>query len=291
MSSDDTFPVSYFPIPTQRQFERNAELIRGKPYERYFNGDLKLRREVLPALKRAMSPADALAPENVNALLEPGYHAVENGFCELSDGSAYVASHVPFPRATGEMYAWWFWWHSVEPPRYTLWYPYNHIAARPVNRDVLTAPGLTHEQRYVGTTHHVDEYIGAELLRISIRFLDPAELGFDTRRFAEAGIVGHACARVGLRDLPLEAVTMVHLARKTSQGIEQRSRYWIGHNVKLRAFGTKLPMDRIGVALGTKRRMAGKRVAYEQLLHDQTEFTHLASFLPELWTEFGRGRA
>lgn len=290
MSADDTFPVSYFPVPTQRQFEKNAELIRGKPYERYFNGDLKLRREVLPALKRAMSPADALATENVNALLDAGYHTVENGFCELADGSAYVASRVPFPRATGEMYAWWFWWHAVEAARYTLWYPYNHIVARPADPTVLSAPGLTHEQRYVGTTHHVDEYIGHELLRITIRFLDPSELGFDTRRFGEAGIVGHACARVSLRDVPLEVVTMVHLARKTADGFEQRSRYWIGHDVKLRAFGRKLPIDKVGAALGTKRRMAGVRVAYEQLLHDQIEFTHLSSFLPELWAEFGRGK-
>jgi 2,4-diacetylphloroglucinol hydrolase len=176
----------------------------------------------------------------------------------------------------------------VEPARYTLWYPYNHIAAHPLDRDVLTRPGLTHEQRYVGNIHHVDEYIGSELLRIAIRFLDPAELGFDTARFAEAGIVGHACARVSLRDAPLEVVTMVHLARATSDGLEQRSRYWIGHDVKLRFFGATLTVDRIGAALGTKRRMAGERVAYEQLLHDQIEFTHLASFLPELWNEFGR---
>jgi hypothetical protein len=81
---------------------------------------------------------------------------------------------------------------------------------------------------------------------------------------------------------------MVHLARATSEGIEQRSRYWIGHDVKLRLFGARLPVDWIGAALGIKRRMAGERVAYEQLLHDQIEFTHLASFLPELWREFGQ---
>jgi hypothetical protein len=285
---DDTFPVSYFPVPTQRQFEHNSLQIRGKPYERYFSGALRLRRDVLPALRRPMDRADALSPDDVNALLDPGYHRVENGFCELPDGAGYVASRVPFPRATGEMYAWWFWWHSVESARYTLWYPYNHIAARPVNRDVLTKPGLTHEQRYVGSTHHVEEYIGAELVRIAIRFLDPAELGFDTTRFGESGIVGHACARVSLRDLPLEVVTMVHLARATPDGIEQRSRYWIGHDARLRLFGTTLAVDRIGAALGIKRRMAGERIAYEQLLHDQIEFTQLATFLPELWSEFGR---
>jgi hypothetical protein len=36
-----------------------------------------------------------------------------------------------------------------------------------------------------------------------------------------------------------------------------------------------------------RRRLAGARVGYEQLLHDQIEFTHLATFLPELYAEFG----
>lgn len=286
--SDATVPVTYYPVPTQRQFEKNRELVRGKPYAKYFDGDLVLRTEVLPMLSASMSPSDALAFENVNALLDPGYHSVENGWCEMPDGSAYVASRVPFPGATGEMYSWWFWWHAVEAARYTLWYPHNHIVARPRTPETLTAPGLTHEQRYIGTAHDVDEYIGPELLHITIRFVDPADLGFDTKRFAEAGIVGHACARVGLRGTPLEAVTMVHLARRTADGIEQRSRYWIGHDVRMNVLGAKLPVDTVGSALGLKRKMAGARVAYEQFLHDQIEFTHLASFLPDIYAEFGR---
>jgi len=71
-------------------------------------------------------------------------------------------------------------------------------------------------------------------------------VGLDAGRFAEAGVVGHACARVSLRPLDVEAVTMVHLARRTDRGLEQ-------------------------------------------LLHDQIEFTHLATFLPALHGEFGEG--
>jgi hypothetical protein len=282
-----TSPVTYFPVATQRQFAMNRERIRGKPYERYFHGNLRLNDEVLPALRAPMDASDALQPRDVNALLDAGYHRVENGFCELGDGSAYVASRVPFPGCSGEMYRWWFWWHSVEPERYTLWYPYNHVSVRPRDRAVLTKPGLTDEQRYVGTTHDVVEYIGPDRLAISIRFVDPSELGFDTARFPEAGIVGHACARVVLRPLGVEAVTMVHLVRKTDDGIEQRSRYWIGHDVRLRLLGG-LPVDPVATALGMKRRMAGERVAYEQLLHDQIEFTHLGGFLPALYGEFAR---
>ena len=74
------------------------------------------------------------------------------------------------------MFQWWFWWHSVEPARYTLWYPYSHISADPVDREVLTAPGLTHEQRYIGNTHRMTECIGERHVQISISFVDPAEL-------------------------------------------------------------------------------------------------------------------
>jgi len=193
MESPHPNRVTYFPTATQGLFKRNEESIRGKPYEHYFNGDIWLHDEAMSAIAAPMDTRFALPVDTagLNSLLDPGYHEVENGYCELPDGSAYVASLVPFPRCNGEMFKWWFWWHSVEAQRYTLWYPYNHIAASPVDRSVLYSDDLTHEQRYVGTTHLVDEYIGAKRVKVSIQFVDPAELGFDTTRFPEAGIVGH----------------------------------------------------------------------------------------------------
>jgi hypothetical protein len=163
------------------------------------------------------------------------------------------------------------------------------IRGKPYDPGVLTRPGLTDEQRYVGTTHEVVEYIGPERMDIRIRFVDPSEVGLDASRFEASGIVAHACARVQLARVGIEAVTMIHLARETDDGIEQRSRYWIGQDAKLRILGGSLGVDRIGSALGIKRRMAGERVGYEQLLHDQIEFTHLAGFLADLFREF-KGR-
>jgi 2,4-diacetylphloroglucinol hydrolase len=279
-------PVTYFPVPTQAQFRKNQQRIQSKPYARYFDGDMWISEDVLPALAAPMEARDVLRPEDADKLLDRGYHSVENGYCELPDGGAYVTSRVPLPGVTGEMYSWWFWWHAVESERYTLWYPYNHVEVKPQAPDVLTRPGLSDEQRYVGTTHHVDEYIGPDFLRVAIRFLDPSELGLDTRRFAEAGIVGHACARVGVLGTGVESVTMIHLARETDDGIEQRSRYWIGHDPRLQTPLGRIPLER--VASNTlRRKLAGARVGYEQLLHDQIEFTHLGTFLPELYREFG----
>jgi len=279
-------PVTYFPVPTQAQFARNRELIQGKPYARFFNGDMWISSDVLPALSAPMDVRHVLPPEHADALVEKGYHAVENGYCELPNGSAYVASKVALPGVTGEMYSWWFWWHAVESARYTLWYPHNHVGVKPQTPELLARPGLTHAQRYINTTHHVDEYIGPDFLRVAIRFVDPSELGIDTSRFAQAGIVGHACARVGLLGSGVEAVTMIHLARETDDGIEQRSRYWIGHDPRLATPLGRVPLERIA-SNKLRRKLAGARVGYEQLLHDQIEFTHLATFLPELYAEFG----
>jgi hypothetical protein len=286
-------PVTHYPTGNRRQFALNRERVQGKPYAKYFNGELWLHDEVVTAIREPMRTAEALdlTPDGLSTLLEPGYHEVENGFCELPDGTSYVASRVPFPGCTGEMFQWWFWWHSVEPARYALWYPYSHISANPVDRDVLTAPGLTHEQRYVGNTHLVTERIGSRLVRISIRFVDPAELGFDTSRFAEAGIVAHACAEVSLLRPEVSATTMVHLARRTESGFELRSRYWNGQRMSLNLGSLSLPLDGVLSTLGLKRRFVGESLAHDQLLHDQIEWTHLASFLADIYGEFGTQEA
>jgi 2,4-diacetylphloroglucinol hydrolase len=54
--------------------------------------------------------------------------------------------------------------------------------------------------------------------------------------------------------------------------------------------GRDIDLDRPTAALGIKRRIAGARLGYEQMLHDQIEFTHLAGFLADIYREFGRAR-
>lgn len=285
-------PVTFFPVETQRLFARNRDAMRGKPYAHYFDGDLWLHDEALEALRAPMPVEHALphTAEGFDRLLDPGELPGEIGFCELPNGAAYVASRVPFPGCTGEMLSWWFWWHAVEPARYTLWYPFNHARAVSLSPERLTAPGLTHAQRYIGTTQRVCEYIGPKKVDILIDFVDPAELGMDTSRFARAGIVAHACAHVRSHRPRARIVTMLHLARATADGFELRSRYWIGDDVRLEAFGASVPLGWLLDRTPVRRRLAGASIAYEQLLHDQIEFTHLSTFLPRIYAEFGRAR-
>jgi len=282
-------PVTYYPVATQRALERNRERVRGKPYAHYFDPKMYLREEVLPALQAPMDPRHAIStsPADLNSLLASGHHAVETGYCGLPDGSAYTASLTHFPGCTPEMLGWWMWWHSVEAERYTLWYPWCHVSVKRDDLAEALAPGLSHEQRFIGSTHVIREFIGAECMDILIRFVDPAELGFDTARFAEAGIKGHACGHVYFQRPRLRVATMVHLVRDTEDGFELRSRYWMADRVSLQLGPVSIPLDGAARLTGAKHRLAGARLGYEQLLHDQTEFTHLAGFLAAIYREFG----
>ncbi|WP_460062478.1 DAPG hydrolase family protein [Streptomyces sp. YKOK-I1] len=264
------YPVTYYPVVTQELFRSNAERIKDKPYAKYFSGDMRLREEVLPYLKEALDPADTLSsgPEDLNTLLDPGYHRREMGFGLTESGHPYVAGLNRFPGCTAEMFTWWMWWHSVESERYSLWHPYCHVQAVPRNQDVLTQPGLTDFERIVGNTHDIVEYLGSQRMELVANFVDPAELGLDTSRFKEAGYHAYACAAI-------EGGVMIHLARDTDDGFEVRSRFIFDRG------GPGIDAD------DEAGRAFGHGIAYELFVHLQSEFTHLSTFLADLYGEFG----
>jgi hypothetical protein len=287
--TDHFIPVTYYPVETQKVRTLNAERIKGTALQPFFDDRIELAQDVLPALQKPLRIEDALqpTPKELNRLLEPGYLPGESGYCAFPDGTGYAASLTRFPGCTPAMFRWWFWWHSFAAERYSLWFPWNHVSIRRDDGWKETAPGLTDEQRYIGSTHHITEYIGPHRLDIDIIFVDPSELGFATGRFAAAGIAGHACGEVYLQNPRLHIGTMVHLIRETDDGFELRSRYWLAHKVKLSVLGHGLDLDRVAGVLGIKKLLSGPGLAYEQLVHDQIEFTHLARILPAVYAEFG----
>jgi 2,4-diacetylphloroglucinol hydrolase len=285
-------PVTYIPPEMQRQLEHNRGAVRGKPYERFFDPRVELRAEIVETLTGGpIDRADVLgtSADELNRLLQPGYLPGETGYCALADGTAYAASLTHFPGCTAEMIEWWFWWHSVEAERYMLWFPHSHVYALAQKREVLSAPGLSSRERYMGNTHRIREWHGSRRSDIYIRFIEPAEIGFDTERFPKSGIIADACGIVSLQRPRVEIALMVHLCRETSDGFELRSRYWMGDRARLLLPGIALDVGRVTSALGIKKRMLGERMAYEQLVHDQIEFTHLAGLLPAVHAEFGSG--
>ena len=114
-------------------------------------------------------------------------------------------------------------------------------------------------------------------------------MGFDETKLNDQGEVV-VCARIGVPGTPVRGGWLCHQVRPVAGGIEMRSRMWLGGD---------------NGALGSNPGLISKglirllRPVIHQFLPDPTdllvhnaqEMSHLASFLPKLYVEFGSAGA
>jgi DAPG hydrolase PhiG domain len=235
------------------------------------------------AARAGLQPAaQAIALVETNRLLAPGYLSMETGYARMDNGMMYVAALTDMPGVTGEMIDWWFAWHDTDKA-YTLWHPRDHIEAvwkHPVDRS------LPLREQYIGNTSQIKEYIGSTLEHLNV-FFQPPERYFDTTRFANSGIATAVCARGGQRLENVWTAHLIHLIRKTEQGVEMRSRFWLG-DVDASPKGAlgKLLTPLMNTATMRKRNIAD-HIGRDLMLHCAEEMHHLAGILPELYRRFG----
>ncbi|KAL8362895.1 hypothetical protein RB601_008923 [Gaeumannomyces tritici] len=285
-------PLTHYPLAGQAVLERNARRLAGKPYARYLNRSLEMYSDAAEALQAPMPRSGVLLLADAGRLLEAGHHAHENGWCGLADGAAYAASLTRFPE------------------RYALWYPHAHIrvtlasssssSSSGPGRDRLAAMAdrtAPHVRKWLGRTHRVEELLGERRVSAHLRFVDPARYGLPWDRLRAAGYEAAVCAEVRDGWEPrLKVGDVVHLWRRLAPaeggGLELRSRYWLGTGVRLDLplVRVAVPLDRVAGLLGLKAARGGARTAYDMFLHDQSEFTNLASFLPQIYGDFLAGR-
>ncbi|MFI1004411.1 DAPG hydrolase family protein [Streptomyces galbus] len=288
------------PIPASYAYEARylgyRQDDKAKPYAKYFRADTwPVQDHIRDVLVAGMAPTEyAYGIQDAARIMSlPGHHKMETGWTRVP-GGFMIAVLTDMPGVTGEMWDWWFGWHSTETARYKLWYPDAHRFSA-LGEDRSADRTLTDRQRYIGNVSYVDEYVGGTLQRLAIRFTDPTRLGFD-----EPG-PGHAviCARVGLSQYPLAQGWLIHQVRPTTDGAEMRSRFFLNdtqvldlpdHSVPGR--GATLLTKRTARKLGNSalprlgRRALGPTFGQDLLYHCAAEMNHLAAFLPELHEEF-----
>jgi hypothetical protein len=252
-----------------------------KPYARFLDPDIApLPDHIRCALDRGPLP-EPLLPTLGDAApsLFGQTAAIENGFTLAADGAVTVAARTDLPGVTPAMIDWWFGWHSDSPERYKLWHPLAHVHAA-----WLSPPpqGTSGRARYIGYTSIVDEYIGSGMLRMAIRFVGPASLGFTDPSLDDPEQATIVCARTGLGDLPVDVGYLAHYVRRTDRGSEMRSRFWFGGSY----------MAGRNSALGTTMARAARLFmrsteadARALLVHCAEEMQHLGRFLPALYGE------
>lgn len=230
-----------------------------------------------------MNPKLAKTPyEMTKMLLQPGYMEGEYGYCTMEDGAGYLAVNNKFPGVTLNMIKWWFAWHPLESIRYKIWNPYCHpyAAIADVDREKIQNPDIPIEDKIADVVHFVCEDIGAGLQDIVIHFRPVEEIGFTKEELAAAhayAVGGYGLVENREGEKGKTPAIMIHYFRETEDGIESRTRFWLGYRViqgkmvKILPPGVRVP-DFVAKGLA---------------LHNVEEYSHLASILPDVYKEFG----
>jgi hypothetical protein len=257
----------------------------GKPYARYWQPEMgPMQEQVCRALLHGVEASELGFPATeADQLLEPGTLPLENGFTRLANGQVFVAVQTRMPGVTSEMIDWWFGWHPMESQRYKLWHPRAHMLNR-AERMVGDDPTLSDREKYLHNSNYVTEYIGDDLIDITITFSDASEF-FDVSRFGAARVGTAICGTVGFQKAPVTFGLLIHLIRETPDGCEMRSRFWLG-NIAFE----RIPAAGLLSKLAGSRFVAQRVVPIEQgrdmVVHCAMEMNHLASFLPALYADY-----
>lgn len=245
------------------------------PHAKFYN---EIIRPIPELVKKASKKSEkqGLWFENVRHLHNAGYHDLENGYVVNSDGSLHVAVLTPMPNVSPEMWDWWFGWHSCEDSRYKLWHPKAHQSA-------VWADGRD-EVAYINRTSNIEEYIGKKLEKAAIQFKSPLELGFSEYHIVDKTKAVYICARLGYSNFPLDFGWLVHQIRKTEEGAEMRSRFWMGG--KHIAIRSENIFTKIASKALQKLVKLPEQQAKDLMTHCSEEMNHLAAILPDLYTEF-----
>ncbi len=259
--------------------------LEGKAYARHWNPEMgPLQEQVRSALEQGPEAGELGFPvSDADQLLEPGYLPLETGFTRLPNGQVFVAVLTRMPGVSAAMIDWWFGWHYLESQRYKLWHPRAHIS-NAAERMVSDDPGLSDREKYLHNPNFVTEYVGDELLHITIAFSEASDY-FDVSRFQAAGVGTAICGTVSPRNVPLSGGVLIHLIRETGDGCEMRSRFWLGR-IEFRNLPGAGILNRIAGSRFVAKRTTSLAQGRDLVVHCAAEMNHLAGFLPELYADY-----
>ena len=258
---------------------------QSKAYAKFYRNPAPPDPSHLAMMEAPCDPSKAIYPEQMNDLLNPGNLDIEIGWCNLPNGAGFVANRNVYRNVTAEMIDWWFAWHPLDGLRYRIWHPPQHagIALSPEDRGRILNSSLPIAQKNWGVTHHVTEDCNCGLENIDITFLSPREFGFDMARWREpyastfVGGFGWSSPANPKGHVIKAPSLMCHIFRKIPDGLEHRTRFWMGYRLSQGKPELVLPP---GISVPV--------IAVQGLArHNVQEFSNLGVLLPEIYAEFG----
>ncbi len=209
---------------------------------------------------------------DTSGILDDGYSGFETGVHRQPNGVYRVRALTRMPDVKADMVRWWFADYMQTTAHYKRWHPTAHVWMDWENKK----PG-----KIIGASHLVHEYIGEDLSKLRIQFVEPEEFLGPLDERDDRFIV---CARVGMLDEPINVTTMCHIVRDTEWGAEMRSVFWLGHVAK--RDGNELVFS-IEALLGNswlaRRILVDETLAVDLMTHAIQEMGNLSDFLPGLY--------
>jgi len=203
------------------------------------------------------------------------YTQMESGVYRQGNGIYRVKALTRMPKVKAHMVRWWFVDYMQTSEHYKMWHPSAHVWMDWENK----VPG-----KIIGASHLVDEYIQQDMSKLRIQFVDPAEFLDDYEEQDGRFVI---CARVGLREEPINMTSMCHVVRDTLFGAEMRSHFWLGHIAKRDGNNDEV-FSMVGLLGNTallRMLVLNEELAVSLMKHAIQEMGNLADFLPDLYQQ------
>ena len=209
---------------------------------------------------------------DTSGILADGYTEFETGVHRQPNGVYRVRALTRMPNVKAEMVRWWFADYMQTTEHYKRWHPTDHVWMAWENKK----PG-----ERIGASHLVHEYIGGNLSKLRIQFVDSEEF-LGPMESREDQLV--LCARAGFLEEPLNVSSMCHIVRDTEWGAEMRSVFWLGHvggrEGNRTVFSIKGLLGNTALA---RHLTLDDQFAVDLMTHAIEEMGYLADFLPDLY--------
>ena len=264
---------------------------RDDPLAAYFDRTpASVAADVQSALRNGpLSPAQVLPRSAIAELDRPGYLAAETGYCTLPDGRGYVAVRTEMPGVTTEMIDWWFSWVNRADLRYKIWFPglhYRNHLTGPSEAETarLAAYPASERKAYWLSTAHPFEDVGFGPEAIALRFVPPRDYGLGNSDFV-SGKATAICTFVGAESMRLTHSHMCHYVRPWRGGVELRSRFWLGEDIRLPGAAGVVLAPLLGSDFFRRRAIHPNR-PFDMAQHCAQEYANLAGILPQLFDRY-----
>lgn len=212
------------------------------------------------------------AHRDTSGVLVSGYSGFETGVHRQPNGVYRVRALTRMPDVKADMVRWWFADYMQTTEHYKRWHPTAHVWMDWENKKPA---------EIIGASHLVHEYIGEDLSKLRIQFVEPEEFLGSVEKRDDRFII---CARAGMLEEPINVTTMCHIVRDTEWGAEMRSVFWLGHVAKREGNDTVFSIEGLlGNTALARHILLDEKFAVDLMTHAIQEMGYLSDFLPGLY--------